>query len=346
MENHEQYERCLVLAGGGFRFGYYLGVHAALEEGGRRPDILLATCGGAIAAAIIAGRPDTRSRLDWAASPAMYRFLCGVRSTPRAMPLRALAGAARRWIERAPAPRVPDLFHDYLFELPETLPLPDTPAAGAPTVAIVGAELLFGPEEVGTARGARALFAQTVFCPARAAALLDGREAPAADPRWSGGAIAPRLRAHGEVPLQDAVRSSIADMFYFRSHACQGRHYTGGVVDLFPLEVARQLAREVIMERKTPFNPWLAEPALRAVLGIDGARRLRHVHTLHADAWVDTRDTAQALRAHGIGKRIDWRRNRIGLEVPASHPAYAAQVHAQWDYGYRKGRAALEEARA
>ena len=95
-----------------------------------------------------------------------------------------------------------------------------------------------------------------------------------------------------------------------------------------------------------PFNPWLAAPALRAGLGIDGAARLRHVHGLHADAWVDTRDMAQALRGHGIGKRIDWRRNRVRLAAPASHAAYAAQVRAQWGYGYRKGMAAMADAQA
>lgn len=346
MKNHEQYARCLVLAGGGFRFGYYLGVHAALEEQDRAPDVLLATCGGAIAAAIIAGAPDARARLEWAASPAMYRFLCAVQSTPHATPLRTVAGAARRWLGRTPAPRIPDLFRDYLFELPATLPLPPQPAAGAPALAIVGARLLFGPGDVGAARGDRPLFAQTVFCSPRAARLLHGREAPAADPRWSAGAVAPRLELDSTASLHDAVRSSVADMFYFASHASQGRHYSGGVIDLFPLELAHHLAREVIMERKMPFNPWLAAPALRAVFGIDGAARLRHVHGLHADAWVDTRDMAQALRGHGIGKRIDWRRNRIGLAVPASHAAYAAQVRAQWDYGYRKGMAAMVKARA
>jgi hypothetical protein len=144
--------------------------------------------------------------------------------------------------------------------------------------------------------------------------------------------------------VDDAVRISVADMFYFPSHASAGRHYTGGVIDLFPIELAQGLAREVIMERKMPFNPWLALPALRAVMGIDGAARLRHVDAQYADAWVDTRDVGHDLRAHGIGKRVDWRANRIGLVVPASHNAYVAQVRMQWEYGYRKGMAALTKA--
>lgn len=346
MENHEQYDRCLVLAGGGFRFAYYLGVHAAAEDRDRAPDVLLATCGGAIAAAVIAGLPDRHARLAWAASPEMHRFLREVQPTRRATPVRTLAGAALRWLDRTPASRIPDLAQDYLFEFPAALPVPPEPLPGAPALAIVGGKLLFHPDEAGERRGPRQLFAQVVFCPARAARLLDGCAAPAADQRWSSGAVATALQVDSDMPLPDAVRISIADMFYFSTQVCAAHHYTGGVIDLFPIELAQSLARSVVMERKMPFNRWLALPALRSVLGIDGAARLRHVHAQHADAWVDTRDVGKALRGQGVGKRIGWHRNRIELDVPASHAAYAAQVQAQWEYGYRKGLAAFGEAAA
>lgn len=343
MSKHEHYQCCLVLAGGGFRFGYYLGVHAAAEHCGRRPDVLLASCGGAVAAAVITGLPDAQSRLDWVAAPAMYRFLRGIQSTCHATPLRTLAGATLRWLARTPAPHVTDLFGDYLFELSAELPLPDTlpEQRPAPDLAIVGGRLLYGPDEMGLKRGDRQLFEEVVFCNERAAALLDGSEAPAADQRWSCGAVAPALRVERAVPLAEAVRISITDMFYFRSHVHAGQYYTGGVIDLFPIELAQRLASEVVMERKSPFNHWLALPALRAVLGIDGEARLRHVLAQHADAWFDTRDVSQVLRQHGIGKRIDWTQNRVCLTMPPTHAAYAAQVHAQWNYGYLKGMAAF-----
>ncbi len=345
MQTHEQYRRCLVLAGGGFRFAYYLGVHAAAEDSGRRPDVLLATCGGAIAAAVIAGLPDAQARREWIGGRAMYDFLRAIRPTVRATPLRTLGAAGLRWLDRAPAPRIADLGGDYLFELPAAIPLPEGSDPDAPALAIVGAQLLFRPEEAGTPRAGRTLFAETVFCPPRAAALLAGMAAPAADPRWSQGAIDEALALDTTMSSADAARISMSDMFYFRSHAVNGRRYTGGVIDLFPIELARRLARDVVMERKMPFNPWFALPALRAVLGIDGAARLRHVHGQPADAWVDTRDCARVLRGHGIGKRIGWRSNRIGLVAAPTLEAHRAQVRAQWEYGYLKGMAAFAGAR-
>jgi hypothetical protein len=252
-----------------------------------------------------------------------------------------LGSAVRRWLHRVPAPVIPDLFDDYLFDVPARLPLPSAPVHAGPAVAIVGGKLLFSRDEVGQPRGGRALFEETMFGDVRMARLLDGTSAPAADPRWSDGAIAPRLRVDSAMPLDDAVRASLSDMVYFRCHQHEGSHYTGGVIDLFPIELARCLAASVAMERKGSLNTWLVAPAWRAVLGIDGNARLRAVHGQQADVWIDTADMPQALRGHGLEKTIRWRENRLRLIAPASYDTYRAQVEAQWQYGYRKGHAAF-----
>lgn len=337
-----QYQRCLVFAGGGFRLGYYLGVHAAAEKCGCAPDVVLVSCGGALAAAVIATLPDAASRRDWMAGPAMYNYLRQLTASRQATPFNTLAGVALRWLRQPSAARLPDLWHDYLFETPGTVPLPGAPLHDAPALVMVGTRLLFAPEEAGAPRAGRRLFAQVAFCGPRAASLLADMPAPAADPRWSTGAVAPQLEVDGSMALADAVRISTADIFYFRSHAHGGQHYTGGLIDLFPIELAQRLAGEVCMERKPPFNPWLALPALQAVFGINGAARLQHVHAQHVAAWFDTSDVYQGLRQHGIGKRIDWRRNRVTLDVPATQAEFAAQVQTQWDYGYRCGMAAFD----
>ncbi|TWI61447.1 patatin-like phospholipase [Pseudoduganella lurida] len=343
MQSAHQYDSCLVLAGGGFRFGYYLGVHAAAEDSGHAPDVLLASCGGALAAAAIARLPDAAARKAWLQSPELFAFLARLGSTARAAPLSVLAAAAWRWLDRSAVPRVPDLFDDYLFELSSPLPLPPPGTSDTVAVAIVGGRLLFEPGDVGRPRGDRALFAETVFGNERVAALLDDMEAPAADSRWSSGAVAAQLETDSTMPLEDAVRISLADMVYFRCHTYDSRHYTGGVIDLFPVEIAQRLARRVAMERKPPLNPWLMAPAWRRVLGIDGPARLRHVHAQPLDAWIDTSDVGQALREHGMRKAIFWRDNRVRLVAPASYGAYRVQTEAQWQYGYQRALAAFHQ---
>jgi predicted acylesterase/phospholipase RssA len=336
-----RYQRCLVMAGGAFRFTYYLGMYAALSATGKRPDLLLASCGGSIAAAIIQALPDDESRLAWVSSPAMYDFLCGLQSTPRAAIGRSLLHAVRRRFDTRRAGLVPDLFHDYFFEIPPQLPLPPPRPDPEVAVAIVGGRILYEPEDVGQPRAGRKLFAETVFCDQRTASLLEGMSSALGDPRWGDNAIARQLVSDTAMPIGDAVRISISDMFYFRCHSHASGHYMGGVVDLFPIEVANRLAYNVMMEMKSQFDLATSIPALRAVLGIDGNQRLRHIHDQHADVWIDTSDVEQSLRAQGVQKQLSWRQNRIRLVMPGDYAHYVADVSTQWQYGYDRAMEAL-----
>ena len=318
MEFHEKFERCMVMAGGGFRFGYYFGMHAAAVETGNKPDILLGSCGGAIAAAVIAALPDDRARRAWLASSAMHRFFRGITTTPRAKILPVMHGLLRRQLQRGAAPIVPDLFDDYLFELPDMPPVPCAVTTPATPVAIIGAKMLFQRGDVGSPRAERKLFRETVFCGTRAASLLKGTALPPQLGIDGDSAIAPGLEVDTVMPLNDALRISIADAYYFPCHSLPQGNYSGGLIDLFPIEIARQLARHVVMERKARFNGAYALPAIRAVFGIDGNARSRNVYAEYADIWVNTSDAANSLGRACIGKRIDWRRNRVCLEVPVS----------------------------
>lgn len=331
----------MVFAGGGMRFGIYLGMYAAACDAGRAPDVLLASCGGALAAAIVQGLPDDAERKAWLASPAMYDFWRSLVPGPQSGIGQQLLRATRRRLDSRPAPLVPDLFHDYLFEAPMHLPLPSAAATYAPAVAVICGRLLFGEAEVGQPRAGRRLIEETVFGDARTAVLLQGMASPFAAACWGEHAVASDVATDMAMPLATACRLSIADFFYFRCVAHAGEHYIGGVVDLFPIEVAGRLADEVIMEFKQPFDQALSIPAWRAVLGLDGNQRLRHVHAQPVEAWIDSSDVGRVLARQQIHKSIDWRHNRIGLRVPADHATYARYIEDQWRYGYQRASEAL-----
>jgi hypothetical protein len=161
------------------------------------------------------------------------------------------------------------------------------------------------------------------------------------DPLWGSEAIDPLLLTDVNMPIHDAVRISIADIFYFRCHSLESECYTGGVVDLFPIELAKRLANRVIMEMKAPFEQMFAIPALRMALGIDGNRRLEYVHGEYADVWIDASDSRHILRKYGIQKRLCWHQNRIRLLMPSGYATYVEHVEAQWQYGYQRGMEAF-----
>ncbi|MFZ6691428.1 patatin-like phospholipase family protein [Undibacterium sp. SXout20W] len=338
----QQFQRCLVMAGGGFRFGYYLGIYAACQELGKTPDVIVASCGATIAGTIIHHLPDNQQRLAWLTSPQMHAFWRGLQANPQKSLLKAIGGVAKRALFANDVKRIPDLFQDYLFEIPAVLPLPEnTNYEGAPDLAIVAGRLLFSRSEVGQLRGTRKLYAETIFSSERVASLLNGMSSPLAGSEWKHSAVAPDLVFETTTLVTDAVRASIADMYYFRCHQIGEHHYLGGVLDLFPIEIARKLGREVMMERKGLYSKLIDLPALRLVLGIDGNQRLHRVFQQQADYWVDTADMEQALVKHQISKQLFWLRNRLALKIPERHEDFVEMINLQWQYGYQKTIAAL-----
>ena len=340
-QSYKPYKRCMVMGGGGFRFGIYIGMYAALREAGQAPDVLLASCGGAIAATIIHNLPQPEAQRAWLSAPEMYRFWCGLKSTHRAALLGTLRQAAKRKLSSASAPVIPDLFNDYLFEIPPQLPFP--PAAEAPEVdvAIIGGKLLFGQADVGQPRNGRKLYAETVFCGERAATALRGMDSPLADARWGEHAVAREMIVDTGTAVTDAARISIADMLYFRCQPHRGDEYIGGVLDLFPVEIARRLGDEVVMEFKEAFDQVFSIPAWRTVLGVDGNARLRYANTHLADMRIDSSDVSVVLEKQQMQQKLDWLRNRIELAMPPDYATFVQHMSDQWQYGYDRAREAL-----
>lgn len=319
-----RYQQCLVLAGGGFRFGIYLGMYAAARDAGKAPDLVLASCGGAIAAAVIHAMPDPVQQKAWLQSHEMHRFWSAIAPAPAATIHRTVWGLAARAFDPRPAARVPDLFNNYLFALPALPQLALPTGVRGPDVALVGSKLLFDASEVGRSRGQRRLFEQTVFCGPRAAQLLHGATAPLGRAEWAGTTVAPHVVTDTSMPLDVAARISVSDMYYFTCHSHGDAHYMGGVVDLFPIELAHRLADSVVMEFKAPFDQFMSVPAWRAVLGTDANQRLFEVHAQHADVWIDTSDIEQALAKPFLRKVLVWRENRVRLEPAPNYPRLCA----------------------
>ena len=269
-------------------------------------------------------------------------FGAAFRPGPSAALHRTLWGVARRALQHGVAPTVPDLFGDYLFAVPPALPAFPTPSTssarqGTPDVAIIGSRLLFTADEVGQPRGQRKLLEETVFAPLRTAQLLRGGPSPFQGAQWGNTAVAPTVAVDSTMPLPEAVRISVSDMFYFPAYQRGEAHYMGGVVDLFPIELAQRLAHQVVIEFKSAFERFTSAPAWRAVLGIHAHQRLRHVHSQQADVWIDSSDISQALPTQTMQKTMDWRNNRLALQPPVSHAVFAQHMQAQWDYGYQRG---------
>lgn len=346
MQEGRVYRRCMVLAGGGSQLGAYLGMYAALLEQDAAPDLLLATCGGAMAAAIIQRLPQPRDQLDWLASPAMHRWWSDARPTRHATPLRVLSGLLGRGLAPRPAPRVVDFATEHLYHFPTLDFLPPAAGAGAgPDVAIIGARWLATADMRGGPRRGRPLLQQVLFGPPALRPALQGLSAPCGASAWPGSTVLDALDFVHDAPLATAASLSMRDAYYFGPLHWRGHDYMGGMVDLFPIEIARRLAREVVMEFKSPFNPFTAAPGWRAALGISAHQRLRQVHAQRPDVRIDCSDIRRALPERLYRIRWDglWRPLQVRAAPDPDH--YQRVVQAQWDFGHARASEALAHAR-
>lgn len=330
------YQRCLVMCGGGFRFGYYLGVYAAMEEHGHKPDLLLATCGAAIAANVIAGLETDAQRRAWLDSEAMFAFWQSLRWNPRQSMITVSKSLLKRWATPPQYKRIPDLYQDFLFSVPGELPLPPLSEKAGSDVAVIAGKILYPQHATGQWRSAP-WFEETIFTNSPQLQHLHGQLSPVSAAFLPHSRVAPQLSVIQTADMADAARASVSDMFYFPCHRSPHGDFLGGVTDLFPMEIANALAAEVWMEKKAEYDWFKSLPAVRRVLGFNGNHRLRKMMQSPAAAWIDTSDMETALVEHQIRMRADWRQNRIHLSLPEKYEQFLAMNRLQWEYGYQRG---------
>ena len=335
-----KYQRTVLFSGGGTRFGLYLGMYAALDELGLKPDLLIATCGGSLAAAIIQAFARDADRKSYLQSEEFYRFFCGHRLTEqRHLGKLGLYVLKKQWDKRS-APYLEDVFDRYLVkmehDLSPLLPTLNRPFSQEIPSIIIGSRMLFDRSEVGERRGERKLYQKVLMGNATALSNVNLDRIQLQGENYSQSAVAPTTVINSSVTLLEAVRISMSDMFYIEPIERNGEYYAGGAIDLVPVELAQSLATEVIGERKQLYK--LQEEGLvRAVLGFSGNQRLRDINQQFRDIrWIDTRDAAQQLVGNYCRKGIDWRRFEITLSLPTSLDEFAAAMEAQWNYGYSK----------
>ena len=140
---------------------------------------------------------------------------------------------------------IPDLFSLALYDTdPVSLPGWERSFSdrreGAPHLLIVGATLDADPSKVETSRNGRRLYRELYLTDPEVAAHLQGVRS-AIGLRYPGSAVSVETVTRTDFSVGDAALVSIRDPFLFRPVHRDGAYFIGGNVNLYPLELARQL---------------------------------------------------------------------------------------------------------
>lgn len=335
---HKQFKRAVLFSGGGTRYGIYLGMYAALQDLKLTPDLIVATCGGSIAATIISALPTPREQKEYLQSEELYQFVKQTQLTKQKSLLKIGLFSLKKTSQSKSAPFIEDVFQRYLVELSQDLvELPSLQGVSFENsnTIIIGSRLLFSKKDILKKRGESKLYQKVVF--SNKAILNSAIDADfnINNPNYLDSAVAASVEMKSDFSMTEAMRVSVSDMFYVEPFYKNSDIYAGGVIDLVPVEIANYFADELIVEKKQRYKP-VEEALVRSVLGFSGNARLDEIAQFPVKYWIDTRDASAVLRKHCLQKEIDWKQLAIKLKRPITYTQFQHDMEMQWNYGYQQ----------
>jgi hypothetical protein len=337
-----QYDRALVFQGGGFQTAISLGILDGVRTKGFNPDVILSTCGGSLASAVIAAFPNPEDQRAFVESERFYKVVKNIGFTKEGHLFDALV-LDFQMRRDASKNIVPDIFRKFLFTLAQSFGIQEFdqpfPTKGLRAVMIGGA-VLFTKEDAGKPRNGGDWFTETFFTDPETAALLKGFESPIAL-NYPNSAVTRATQTLTDVSLGDATRASISDPFEMEPKKIGDGTYVTGAVDLYPNEVAHALASEVVEVFSTGFDTIVEEPTMKATFHYDSNERLRAVSDMYADYWVDLSDFSDFDAKDGLNPALKLLKLKLQSRIPATYAEYVQRVEAEWNYGKERGAEAL-----
>ncbi|MFD1601768.1 patatin-like phospholipase family protein [Flavobacterium artemisiae] len=345
-ENNIKYKRAMVFSGGGTRFAMYCGMFAAFEEKGLSPDLIIGVCGGSIAAAVINSFKTNSERKNYLQSRELFEFVQNTKLTKERKLHRIGWYSLKKTYSKNRAPFIENVFDNYLVNMSQdiSLQLPSLSSQFAQNISciIIGSQILFDSLDTGKARKNKKLYKKILFTDPITAQKIDLNTIKIQSKNYELSAVDSSIEILTDVPMQKAMRISVSDMFYVEPVLYQNQYYAGGAVDLVPIELALEVADEVIFENKNSYTN-VEESLVRAVFGFSGNQRLDEIEKKAVNYWIDTTDATQALNGHYCQKKIDWKNFEIKIDLPDSYEKFVNDIGKQWQYGYDKALKALQK---
>ncbi|WP_223606449.1 patatin-like phospholipase family protein [Chryseobacterium sp. OSA05B] len=334
----EKFKRAVLFSGGGTRLMIYLGMYAALEEMDMKPDLLIASCGGAFAATVINAFSDTISRKEYLKSEEYFRFVSGTVLTKHKKLSQIGLFSLQKILDKRNAPYIEDVFSRYLVEMPQDLTevFPSLKnvrfSKEIPTV-IIGSEIIFDPKEAGQERNRRKLYRKIILTDQKTAVKINPEQIIIPSENMMNSAVERLPVVKTDLSLLESTRISVSDMFYVEPFFLHGKYFAGGAIDLIPAELAHHLADKIIIEKKQTYSS-VEEAFVRAVLGFSGNERLSEIEKFPVNFKIDTTHIKQDLKGHYLKKGINWGKLEIDFSFPKTYEQFAEDMEMQWQYGF------------
>ncbi len=345
------FKHAIIFSGLALDFTAYLGLYDAAVEAGKPPDLIIATSGGAVAAGIIAAFPDKNERMAFLESEGFYHFMSDLPVTnnrpsaffarlPRFVPRTYGIAPLTPNLQRKPLSQPPNLSDQTEFDVPFP-----TEKEG-PRIILIAAKLEYC--KPNTLRIGKKLFTETWMTDPQTGEYLEGVSSPVGS-RFRRSSIMETAEVRTEFSVAEALLASISEPYLFTPATLDGEQFTGGAVDLWPVELAHTLAEDLTLP-KLPELTRTIELAFGSVFEYSNKRRMREVQAMPVSNWVDMEDSREVLKESSFWFKLEMLRSepdgsrnyliprpRVVYTAPATYEEFLERIRVQYNYGYERG---------
>lgn len=352
MINKKPYDNALIFAGGGLRFGYYLGIYQAYYEHYQKPpELIIASCGGAIALSILSLCPNPMKAQDFFKSYACYQMLCRIKSrTSHSLKTYAIPALSRYLKHKTPfinhqtllsEKYYQSLYHQALFCIDDENNKPLFYAddflkeCGQYNNCNDFNSIIIFSQLNKTHNGYQ--WQECLSCSNKNIKnhlLNQNISSPLY--AYNSVRVQQELNIMDNLPIEMAMRASMADMYYLTPILYQDNILFGGVLDLMPIEIANKISNTIFIDDKPTYDNYLAIPAIDNIFGFNANQRLQDLKqntnsNIHWLPLADNRTQIDALL------KKQYRLKQGGIQpIYPTFDEFKQRMQTQIDYGYRR----------
>lgn len=330
------FKRALVLAGGGISPAVGIGILAAAEESGKRPDVVITTCGSSMAAMIYNAYNNGRASLAYVSSTAFYNSLKEVYiANNDVFALQDLFSG----LKNNPTV-IPSFFDNYILYVPTSfdiqLPLTEfNTTTQGPKFIMIAARAHFSPFDVGSKKQPK-MFTQTFFTDPDTAQNLINFRSPIAE-SFPASHVYYETEVITDLPTQFSMRASITDPFLVNPSNINGSYYFTGAVDLYPIELAQSLADEIVVSYPSSLSKEYEDLVIEGAYGFSQVvRGLQTVNNNQA-LWIDMAGVDELK----FDPELGFLSLSIIDRLPKTWDEFQTGIQRQFDFGYSRMKEAL-----
>jgi Patatin-like phospholipase len=296
----QPYEHALVFNGIGLDVGVHAGILDALIDGGKKPDLIIGTCGGGVAAGIHRAFPDADTRLQFITSKEFHEFIIGPYkvengANPQTKLQKlglAISAFMRKYHLRN---KVKNYFGETIANLPQdAIPSefdsPMSPTQDGTHYITLAARTSLTEENVKTAkiRGQK-YYNEVLFTDAETAPYLKNYSSPI-EAYFPNSLVKKETIVKSNETFGVAIRMGVADPFIFAPGKFDDGYYLTGGINLNPVELAKGMAKEVTFLFRDGFDPAFNALTEGGAFMYDTRERQRIVSGNSLNRWVDLTD--------------------------------------------------------